>query len=139
MPTLTRWFVKSALLYFVAALVVGGLLAAPGAVSRWPALGTMTPVYFHLFMVGWVTQLIIGVSLWMFPRYSKEKPRGSEVLALGTYVALNAGMLLRAVAEPMHALRPDGAWAWLLALSAGLQWLAGVLYAVNIWPRVKER
>ncbi len=139
MPPLTRWFVKAALLYLVAALAVGAALAAPGTLNLSPAGGALAPVYFHLFMVGWVTQLIFGVSLWMFPRHSKEKPRGSEAAALATFVALNAGMLLRAVAEPMRALTPGAGWSWLLVLSAGLQWLAGLLYVVNIWDRVKER
>lgn len=139
MPTLTRWFIKSALVYFVAALAVGAALSMRGVLNLPPWIGVLTPVYFHLFMVGWVTQLIFGVSLWMFPRYSKEKPRGSEQLGLATYVALNGGLVLRAAAEPLHGLQPDMVWGWLLALSGGLQWLAGLLYVVNIWPRVKEK
>jgi hypothetical protein len=52
---------------------------------------------------------------------------------------LNLGLLQRAVAEPLNALRPAPAWGWLVALSAVLQWLAGLAFAANSWPRVKER
>jgi hypothetical protein len=137
-PPITRAFIKAALVYFVAALLVGVAIAVPGLAAL-PAVGALVPVYFHLFMVGWVTQLIFGVSLWMFPRHSKESPRGDERLAATALVALNAGLCLRAVAEPARALSPSDLWGWLLVLSAALQWLAGVAYVANIWTRVKER
>ncbi len=139
MPPLTRWFIKSALLYFVASLLVGVLLVVPGAADRWPLLAALTPVYVHLFMVGWVAQMIFGVAYWMFPRFSKDRPRGSEALALVTYVGLNAGLLARAVAEPMLVLAPGPAWSAALVAGAVLQWVAALAFAVNTWARVKER
>jgi hypothetical protein len=30
-------------------------------------------------------------------------------------------------------------WAWMLAASAAFQWLAGILFVINTWGRVKER
>jgi hypothetical protein len=58
MPQITRWFIKAALAYFVAALLVDMALAAQ-AVWNLPRIATILgPVYFHLFMVGWVTQPI---------------------------------------------------------------------------------
>jgi hypothetical protein len=75
----------------------------------------------------------------MFPRFSSEKPHGSERLAVVTYVSLNAGLIVRAVAEPMLAYRPGAPWAGLLIVSGALQWLGAVAFAVNTWPRVKGR
>lgn len=139
MPTLTRWFAKASLIYFVAALAVGVVLAARSVVALPAILAAMGPVFFHLFMVGWVTQLIFGVMYWMFPKRSQERPRGSEALAWGTFVFLNLGLILRAVAEPLNAVRGGGGWGTWLAASAVVQWLAGVGFVVNTWPRVKER
>ncbi|MEZ4618275.1 MAG: hypothetical protein R2867_22555 [Caldilineaceae bacterium] len=90
-------------------------------------------------MVGWVTQIIIGVAFWMFPKFTKEKPRGSQMLAWSTYVLLNGGLLLRAVAEPANAIQAWMGWGRLLALSALLQWLGGLAFVANTWPRIKER
>jgi hypothetical protein len=138
MPPLTRWFIKTALVYLVAALVVGVGLAADVRLGP----GTLLPlraVYLHLFLLGWVTQMIFGVAYWMFPRASRERPRGREWMILATYLLLNAGLLLRAVGEPLDTLRPGAAVAWLLLVSAALQWLAGLLFVINIWGRVKER
>jgi hypothetical protein len=138
-PRLTRWFVKAALAYLVLALLVGVALAMPAAVRMPPVVLTLAPVYFHLVMVGWVTQLIFGISLWMFPRHARDRPPAPEALGWSAFVGLNAGLLLRAVAEPVHALDPRGGWGGLLVLAAALQWLAGVAYVAAVWPRVKGR
>ncbi|MBZ0304883.1 MAG: hypothetical protein K8I82_02325, partial [Anaerolineae bacterium] len=83
------------------------------------------------------TQLIFGVALWMFPKYSKEKPRGSENLAWTTYLFLNVGLLLRLIGEPLTALNYQT--GWMLAVSAVLQLIAGWVFVINTWGRVKER
>lgn len=139
MPNLIRWYIKSAFVYFFAALLVGVLLAAQNVVNLPPPLAVLGPVYFHLFMLGWVTQLIFGVAHWMFPKYSKAQPRGKESVMWAAYIFLNVGLLLRAIGEPAHTLRPAAGWGWVVALSAVLQWLAGVGFIYNTWPRIKEK
>lgn len=139
MPPISRTFIKTGLLYLVTALVTGLVLAGSLPLG-WPSwLAVLSPVYFHLFMVGWVTQLIIGVAYWMFPKFTKEQPRGSTTLAWAVYALLNSGLLVRMVAEPLQSLQPRPLWGWLLLLSASLQWLGGVIFVINTWPRVKEK
>ncbi len=135
MPTLTRWFLRSALVYLVLALLIGVVLAAPHR----PAFDALAPIYVHFFMVGWVTQTIFGVAYWMFPRSAPDSPRGSERLALMAYVTLNTGLIARAIAEPLVALRPAQLWAIALTVSAVLQWLSALMFALNTWARVKAR
>ncbi len=139
MPTLTRLYVKTSLVYLVAALLLALLFALAQATTLPPLLAAAGPVYFHLFLVGWVTQLIMGIVFWMFPKQSRERPRGNERLAAVIYVLLNVGLLLRVVGEPARAVDPTPLWGWLLAASALLQWLAGVGFVANTWGRVKER
>ncbi len=139
MPKLTRWFIRSALIAFVAALVCAVLLALRNVVDLPAAVGVLTPVYFHLLMVGWVTQLIFGVALWMFPKFSAAQPRGNERLGWATFWLLNVGLLLRVVSEPLVVLQPGTAAGLVVALSAILQWLAGMGFVINTWPRVRER
>jgi len=78
MPALTRWFIKSALIYLVAALLLAFLLALPKTIDLPHFLSFMTSAYFHLFLVGWVTQMIFGVIYWMFPIITRVQPRGNE-------------------------------------------------------------
>jgi hypothetical protein len=139
MPPLTRWYIKASLVYLMAALLAGALVAGRGPLGLPASLAALAPVYVHLFMVGWATQLIFGVAYWMFPKYSRESPRGHESLAWATFALLNEGLILRAVGEPLNALQPEQIWGWLLVVSAVSQWLAGLGFVVNLWPRVKER
>ncbi len=139
MPTITRYFIKAALLYLVAALLLGALLLLQSILKLPAALAAFNPVYFHLLMVGWVTQLIMGVAYWMFPKQSKERPRGAEWIGWMVLALLNIGLLLRLIAEPLQALHPDWNIGWLLAVSALAQLVAGWAFVANTWTRVKER
>ncbi len=137
MPTLVRWYIKTALVFLIAGLVVGVIQAIGGPLAQLTA--GLTPVYYHLLMVGWVTQLILGVAIWMFPKFSQAQPRGDEKLAWATYILLNLGLLLRVVGEPLDSLYAGAGWGILLVISAVLQWSGGVLIIGNLWRRVKLR
>ncbi len=135
MPTLTRWFLKAALVYLLLALIAGIALALPLASQ----FAGFFPAYFHMLTFGWLTQLIFGVAFWMFPKFSVAKPRGSGQLGWLTFIFLNTGLLLRIIAEPLQASSPSTLTGWALVASAILQWLAGVSFIVNTWNRIKER
>jgi hypothetical protein len=136
MPTLTRWLVKAALVWLVAGLALGVAMQLP-APAQAPLLRAAWPTYLHLLTVGWLTQLIIGVALWLFPRHSAARPRGSEQLGWVTFVFLNLGLLLRLPGEPGRALGYDT--RLLLLLSAVVQLVAVGAFVLNVWPRVRER
>ncbi|HZY44008.1 MAG TPA: hypothetical protein VFF70_04585 [Anaerolineae bacterium] len=138
MPPLTRTFIKTALIYFVAALLIGVLLLARSAIDLPVEIASLSPIYFHLLMVGWVTQLIFGMLFWMLPKYSKDKPRGNERLVWAAYIFINAGLILRVIGEPIVAIKPEWGLGWLLMLSALLQLIGGWSFLVNAWSRVKE-
>ena len=139
MPPLTRWFIKAAFVSLVGALVLRAGTAALTFGGQHTISAGFAPVFFHLFVWGWVTQLIFGVAYWMFPKASKERPHGHEGLWLATFWCFNVGLLLRLIGEPLHLLRPEILWAWITIAAALLQWFAGVAFVVNTWPRVKER
>lgn len=101
--------------------------------------GALRFAYAHLLTMGWITQLIIGVGYWMFPKYSRAHPRGSDTLGWACFVLLNAGLILRAISEPRVAANAKPDFGWVLALSAALQGIAGWLFVINTWPRIKGR
>lgn len=133
-----RIYIRTALVYLVAAGLLGGALLAGEGLGWASALAPARPLFYHLLTVGFATQLIGGVALWMFPPLSRERPRGDERLGWAAYGLLNVGLLLRA-AEPFLAWRP-GPWVRpALAASAIFQALAVWLLAATLWPRVKGR
>lgn len=139
MPLLTRYFIKTSLVYLALALLVGIMLVVKDVFNVSFLFAGLFPVYIHLLVIGWLTQLIFGVAFWMFPIFSREKPRASENVGWLIYGLLNLGLVLRAVAEPWQAQNPNSGSAWLLIVSATLQWLAGVMFVFNTWGRVKEK
>jgi hypothetical protein len=139
MRTQERYFIRTALAYLLVAFIVGGVILANQGLALDSRIAALLPVFYHLLMVGWVTQLICGVALWMFPPVSRERPRGNEWLGWCTYGALNAGLILRAIGEPLYAWLSKPWLGWTLALSGVLQVLAIWTFVIAIWPRVKSR
>ena len=140
MPPIARTYVKAAFVYFVVAFLLGGLMM----LDRWLGFGRWLKVVYlsqlHLLVVGWITQLAIGVAYWIFPRFLKEQnpqPRGSDALAWAVLVGLNAGLLLRFIIEPFYLMGPQPWLAALMALSGVLQALAAVGFAWLVWGRIR--
>ncbi|HEX6290068.1 MAG TPA: hypothetical protein VFZ66_12800 [Herpetosiphonaceae bacterium] len=139
MPTITRTLIKTAMVYLLGGMLLSALWLVQLAWPIYPLLAYLQPTAIHLIVVGWLTQLIFGVALWMFPIWSKEQPRGAEWLTWLCYGLLNAGLLLRLVAEPLNGYRPGAALAWTLVLSSALHVLAVWIFVGLVWSRVRAR
>lgn len=136
MPTLSRWCVRAALAYLVAGMAMGSWMLiiqarkGHGLGAPWPAL------HAHLLLVGFLLLLVFGVAFWMFPKVAGQRT-GRDV-GWVAFALLNAGLLLRVLAEPLaDSGRGARAWNVLLAGAALLPTLAVVAFAVAIWPRVR--
>ncbi len=140
MPPIARIYVRAAFGYFFVAFLLGALMMLDRwlGVSRWLRVLYMSQL--HLLVVGWMTQLAIGVAYWIFPRFLKEqdpRPRGSDRLAWLVFVSLNAGLLLRFLVEPFYFMGPKPWLAALMALSGVLQALAALGFGWIIWGRIR--
>jgi hypothetical protein len=140
MPPIARVFVKAAFLNFLVAFLLGALMMLDRwlAISRWLRVVYMSQL--HLLVVGWITQLAIGVAYWIFPRFLKEqdpRPRGSDALAWFVLISLNVGLLLRFLVEPFHLMESRPWLAALMALSGVLQALAALGFGWIIWGRIR--
>lgn len=118
MPTLTRWFIKAALVYLILALCAGILLALPTSDS----LSGIFPSYLHMLTFGWLTQLIFGVAFWMLPKFNSANSRGYEWLGWATFILLNTGLILRIIFEPLTSISPTPLGNWALVAAAILQY-----------------
>jgi hypothetical protein len=135
----TRAFVRTAFLNLLGGtlLFAIGLIAdATGLDAR---LGALRYPAVHFIVVGWLTQLIIGVAIWLFPL--PERPGSAWMNRLGWigYGLLNGGLVLRLAGE-VGPIYGGSAWAgWALAASASAQAAAAWLFAAMLWPRVRSR
>lgn len=139
MPTLSRWFIKIGLIYFVLGLTLGSIILAQPILGWSAQLQVLRPVYLHFLFIGWVTQIIMGVGYWMFPKFSKENPRGNERLGWMVLVSLNVGLVLRAIGEPVMVLAPQANLGWTLAFASMFLLFAGWGFIFNTWGRIKEQ
>lgn len=131
MPVLSRWFIRTALIALLAGFGLAVVTALRGGA------GLLAPTVLHLLVVGWLSQMVFGVAFWLFPTLSTATPRGREWLGWLCYLTLNAGLVLRVVAEP--AVANGGAKAVALLGSAIFQLAAAIAFVVNTWPRVRTR
>jgi hypothetical protein len=127
------------MLYFAVALLLGAILLAQPLAGWSPTLQLLRPVYLHFLFIGWVTQLIMGVGYWMFPKHSKAKPRGNEWLGWTVLILINVGMVLRTIGEPAVVLAPQAGLGWMVAAASTCLLLAGWGFIINSWGRIKER
>lgn len=135
MPTIARLLIKSALIWLILGLFLGTYIYSPLA-GRFAVV--LLPVFYHMIILGWVTQLIFGVAYWFFPKYSKDHPRGYERLIWISYIALNSGLILRAIGEPMAALSNSQFSEPILLISILLQWIAAAAFVINTWKRTEK-
>lgn len=134
MPQITRTFIKSGMIWFLLALLAGLIMAFEP-----PWLPVILPLFWHMLMVGWITQIIMGVSLWMFPGRNREEGFRAQRKGWLAWGFLNAGLLLRVASEPFSGGDAAALFRLLLVCSALLHLAAGVAYAAEIWPRVQSR
>jgi hypothetical protein len=122
------------MVFFVLSLVAALIMEIDIA-----ALPAIMPLFWHMLMVGWITQIIFGVSIWMFPGRNREEGFKAQKWGWLTFLFLNAGLVLRIISEPLVSTSASEIWKLLLVGSALLQFVAGVTYLIEMWPRIMSK
>jgi hypothetical protein len=151
MPVTSRLFVKASIIY----LCLGAILGALMFINRWIPLGAWVSYirvsHVEMLIVGWLTQLILGVAWWLFPplkiglRADASLPirrgqtqRGSEPLFWVTFALLNTAVLIQSVVQPLYTWSRVEAFHVLTGISGVLLLLAAIAFVINMWGRVRE-
>jgi hypothetical protein len=136
MPRLSRWFIRTAMVYLLIGFSIGGLIlsakagAVDGRVWMW-----LLP-HADILLVGWMIQLAMGMAYWILPRI-RVVGRGRVALAWAAYGLLNAGLIVGAGLPWLQYWLPAQAWlAGAFPVGLLVQALALVLYVIYAWPRV---
>jgi hypothetical protein len=151
MPKTTRAYVKASVVYLCLGSLLGVLLLVNRWTPIWPGLGALRTSHVVFLLVGWLTQLILGVGWWLFPplpfglnaeatTWSRhgQTQRGSEPLFWATFACLNVGIWLQAVFSPLNVWLPARAFEVAGRAAAFLLLAAAASFVVNMWARVRE-
>ncbi len=133
MPTLSRYFIRSALLCLGIGFTIGGLIlsAKGGAVD--PTIWVWLPMHISLLLTGWLVQLSLGVAYWILPRIALAD-RGRQRWAWGSFAVFQIGLMLVAASALAYWVPSTTV---LLAPGVIVQAVAIVLFAVHAWPRIR--
>ncbi|EOQ89088.1 hypothetical protein LEP1GSC202_1514 [Leptospira yanagawae serovar Saopaulo str. Sao Paulo = ATCC 700523] len=131
MPKISRFFIKSGMLFLLFGIFIYAISEFPGFNDKLPLL----PVYWHMIALGWITQIIMGVSLWMFPKGKNSLSKHGSKLAWISFFSLNLGLLLRFVSEPFLYVHRELLQVSYLC-SIVLQILGVFCFILEIWPRL---
>ena len=138
MYSLVRWHIKTSLIFLGLGLLLGMYMVAGQRLGG----GAVTPghitAHTHVLLVGFMLTLVMGVALWMFPRPSKgTDTHYKPTVALVTYILITSATILRFVGELVGAYGPGRLWDWLVIVGGVGQTVAGILFIVNIWTRIR--
>jgi hypothetical protein len=128
MPLLSRYFVRTALIWLVVGTTLGGLILW-SKVSPIPGVWQFLTAHITLLTWGWLLQLSLGVAYWILPRFGSVRPR--PYLAALAYGLLNAAVVITLAASLLPV-------PWPGILVSTLQLLAILAFALHAWPRVRR-
>jgi magnesium-transporting ATPase (P-type) len=134
MPLIARLFLKTGMTWFLIALLLGVVQQIDTLL--FPSISAL---FWHTLMLGWITQIIMGVSTWMFPGRMKVESFQNQRWSWLAYGFLNVGLIIRIISEPFISSSDWMVWKYLLAISAVIQFLGVVSYVIEIWSRVLSK
>lgn len=137
MSTLVRRYLKTAVLFLIVGLAVGGWMIVRRELwGEYPS-PYLESAHTHALFVGFVMMMILGVALWLFPRPNIADERYSPRLAEVAYWLVTGGTATRVAGELLRIGTSD-LWLRLAVVIAGLAQIAGVaLFFFTMWTRIR--
>jgi hypothetical protein len=127
-PRVSAWFVRASLCHLVFGFTVGALLLADKGVPFAPELWALRPAHVEVLLIGWMVQLVMGVAIWIFPRFAlRRTPQRSAATAWLAFALLNAGVVCVAV---------GGGWGGWAAVGRLGEIGAAASFVAHLWGRV---
>ncbi len=130
MPKLSVWLVRAALIHMGIGFLFGSLILHHKGIPIYGWSWKLLNPHIELMIFGWTMQFVMGIALWILPRFSVEPRYGKTLLGWWSFGLLNGGILLTATGS-WFALDPISLMGRLGTLSAVL------LFVISIYPRVK--
>ncbi|MCS7266069.1 MAG: cbb3-type cytochrome c oxidase subunit I [Armatimonadetes bacterium] len=131
---LARRYVRTSLVFAAISVLLGMHMIAQRFSDKPQPLRWLPTAHGHLFLVGFVTMMIMGVAIWMFPR--PKSARYSPLISEICYWLITFGTAVRATGEIVASYSKLKFWLWLSAIGGIAQSIAILLFIANIWTRI---
>ena len=137
MPRLSRLMIRTALIWLALGYTIGGLLLLNKGLPLLVWLWALRYTHVHLLLIGWMVQFACGVAFWILPRLDASGSRGNEWLVWLCYAALNSGVVLAALHDPLAAAIGGTAALNLMLAAAGVLYIVAIgAFAAHAVPRI---
>lgn len=137
MFTMVRRFIKTALAFLAAGLVLGAWLLVQRELEGVFPNPYLVSAHVHAVGVGFVMFLILGVALWLFPKPAKDDTRYQPARITLAYWILVVSTGGRFVTEAARAAS-DAYGLRIAVLIGGMGQVIGLgLYFYTMWTRVR--
>lgn len=127
MSSITVWFIRCAMIYFLLAIVLGIHMSITGPVYPY------MPIHVHFNLLGWMTMMVYGVAYHILPRFS-GRPLYSEALSVWQLWLANIGLIGMAIGWWVRTMYGSPI---VLFVSAVLESVAVVFFVINMFKTIK--
>src|SRR3972149_6813713 len=127
MSSITVWFIRLAIIYFVLAIILGLHMSVAGPVYPW------MPIHTHFNLLGWISMMIYGVAYHILPRF-RGKQLFSDKLAFWQLWLANIGVVGMALGWYMRSESGDNTVLLIFSL---VETLSIVFFPVNMPAPIK--
>jgi len=134
MPTLSRWFVRTALVWLGLGVSLGAALLVNKASGFAPMVWTLLPLHISFLLVGWALELALGVAWWLLPRLEDNR-RVHPALGWGSWGLLTGGLVVE-VAAQLWSVWMGGAGSAGFAVGSSMAVVGVLCFVVAVWRRV---
>ncbi len=131
---LARRYVRTSLVFAAISVLLGMHMIVQRFSNEPKPLRWLPTAHGHIFLVGFVTMMIMGVAIWMFPR--PKGARYSPLISEVCYWLITIGTTVRAIGEIVASYTTLKFWLWLSAIGGFAQSIAILLFIANIWTRI---
>ena len=137
MHSLVRRFLKTAVVFLLVGLTLGGwMMVRRELFDAFPS-PYLVSAHTHAILVGFVMLMILGVALWLFPRPDKDDVRYQPRVAGLAYWLVTLGTAARVAGELLRQIEAAPWIRWMVVV-AGLAQIAGIgAFFHTMWSRIR--
>lgn len=127
MSSITVWFIRCAMIYFLLAIILGLHMSVAGPVYPY------MQIHAHFNLLGWMSMMIYGVGYHILPRFS-GKPLYSDALANWQLWLANIGLIGMAIGWGVRSGSGDST---VLLIFSVIETISIVFFVVNMLKTIK--